>query len=136
MSAKRSRRTLDEVLGPLEAEVMDVVWSAGEVTVRDVHEVLNHKRRLAYTTVMTTMSRLADKGLLDRVEDHPAHRFSARVSREQYASSTVRSVVDWLVEHFRDPAVAYFIDRVGEEDDRMLDALQEAIEQRKATDKK
>jgi predicted transcriptional regulator len=136
MSAKRSRRTLDEVLGPLEAEVMDVVWSAGEVTVRDVHEVLNQKRRLAYTTVMTTMSRLADKGLLDRVEDHPAHRFSARVSREQYASSTVRSVVDWLVEHFRDPAVAYFIDRVGEDDDQMLDALQEAIEQRKATDKK
>ena len=136
MSAKRSRRTLDEVLGPLEAEVMDVVWNGGEVTVRDVHEVLNRTRRLAYTTVMTTMSRLADKGLLHRVEDHPAHRFSARVSREQYASSTVRSVVDWLVEHFRDPAVAYFIDRVGEEDDRMLDALQEAIEQRKAIDKK
>ena len=135
MSAKRSRRTLDEVLGPLEAEVMDVVWSAREVTVRDVHEALNLKRRLAYTTVMTTMARLADKGLLDRVEDHPAHRFSARVSREQYASSTVRSVVDWLVEHFRDPAVAYFIDRVGEEDERVLNALQEAIEKRKATDK-
>jgi hypothetical protein len=41
-----------------------------------------------------------------------------------------------LVEQFRDPAVAYFIDRVGEEDDKMLDALQEAIEHRKATDKK
>jgi predicted transcriptional regulator len=115
---------------------MDVVWTAGEVTVRDVHGVLKQKRGLAYTTVMTTMSRLADKGLLDRVEDRPAHRFSARVSREQYASSTVRSVVDWLVEQFRDPAVAYFIDRVGEEDDKMLDALQEAIEHRKATDKK
>jgi predicted transcriptional regulator len=126
---------LDEVLGPLEAEVMDVVWSANEVTVRDVHDVLNEKRRLAYTTVMTTMTRLADKGLLSRVEDHPAHRFSARVSREQYASSTVRSVVDWLVEHFRDPAVAYFIDRVGEDDERMLDALLDAIEQKKGTAK-
>jgi predicted transcriptional regulator len=133
MSARRSRRTLDEVLGPLEAEVMDVVWAEDEVTVRDVHEALNRKRKLAYTTVMTTMTRLADKGLLSRVEDHPAHRFSARVTREQYASSTVRSVVDWLVEHFRDPAVAYFIDRVGEDD---LDSLMDAIEQKKATGKR
>ena len=114
---------------------MDVVWDSGEVTVRDVHDVLNKKRRLAYTTVMTTMTRLADKGLLSRVEDHPAHRFSARVSREQYASSTVRSVVDWLVEHFRDPAVSYFIDRVGEDDERMLDALLDAIEQKKGAAK-
>lgn len=130
-AARRSRRTLGEVLGPLEAEVMDVVWNAGEVTVRDVHEVLNEKRRLAYTTIMTTMTRLADKGLLTRVEDHPAHRFSPRVSREQYASSTVRSVVDWLVEHFREPAVAYFIDRVEEEDDAVIATLREAIEERK-----
>jgi predicted transcriptional regulator len=84
---------------------------------------------------MTTMTRLADKGFLSRVEDHPAHRFSARVTQEQYASSTVRSVVDWLVEHFRDPAVAYFIDRVGEDDERMLDALLDAIEQKKGSAK-
>lgn len=131
MSARRSRRTLDDVLGPLEADVMDVVWSMDEVTVRDVHDVLNEKRRLAYTTVMTTMTRLADKGLLLRIEDHPAHRFSARVTREQYASSTVKNVVDWLINHFRDPAVAYFVDRVEEEDSAVIDSLREAIEQRK-----
>ncbi|HYN35759.1 MAG TPA: BlaI/MecI/CopY family transcriptional regulator [Actinomycetota bacterium] len=130
--APRRRHTLAEVLGPLEAEVMDVTWDVGEVTVRDVHEALNRARPVAYTTVMTTMGRLADKGLLRRVEDQRAHRFTPLLSREQYADSTVKSVVDWLVSQFRDPTVAYFLDRVEEEDERVIQALKEAIEQKRS----
>ena len=130
--APRRSHTLAEVLGPLEAEVMDVVWSKGEVTVRDVHKKLRRLRPVAYTTVMTTMGRLTDKGLLKRVEDQRAHRYSAVVSREQYARSTVKSVVDWLVSQFRDPAVAYFLDRVEREDEEVIDLLREAIEDRRA----
>ena len=129
--AARRRHTLAEVLGPLEAEVMEVTWDLGEVTVRDVHEALNQTRSVAYTTVMTTMGRLADKGLLRRVEDQRAHRFTPLVTREQYADSTVKSVVDWLVSQFRDPAVAYFLDRVEKGDAEVIDALRDAIEQRK-----
>jgi predicted transcriptional regulator len=84
---------------------------------------------------MTTLGRLTDKGLLQRVEDQPAHHYKPIVSREQYATSTVKSVVDWLVSHFPDPAVAYFVDRVGEEDDTVIERLKAAIEQRRAKDK-
>ena len=132
--APRRKHTLAEVLGPLEAEVMDVVWDQGEVTVRDVHRALKKDRNLAYTTVMTTLGRLTDKGLLHRVEGQPAHHYSPLVSREQYARSTVKSVVDWLVNHFPDPAVAYFVDRVGENDEQVIDRLKLAIEERKAQD--
>ena len=127
----RRKHTLAEVLGPLEAEVMDVAWTLGEATVRDVHEAISSHRAVAYTTVMTTMGRLADKGLLRRVEDQRAHRFTPLLTRQEYADSTVKSVVDWLFSQFRDPAVAYFLDRVEEEDDRVVEALKEAIEQRK-----
>ena len=132
--AARRKHTLAEVLGPLEADVMDVVWDRRDVTVRDVHEALSSRRAIAYTTVMTTLGRLTDKGLLRRTEDQPAHHYSALVTREQYARSTVKSVVDWLVSHFPDPAVAYLVDRVGEDDERVIDRLAEAIEQRKAKD--
>lgn len=132
--AARRRHTLADVLGPLENEIMDVVWDADEVTVRDVHKTLRGRRPIAYTTVMTTLGRLADKGLLKRIEDQPAHRYRALVTREQYARSTVKSVVDWLVNHFPDPAVSYFIDRVGKEDEEVLDRLKDAIEQRKTKD--
>jgi predicted transcriptional regulator len=131
MAAARRKHTLAEVLGPLENEIMEVVWEKGDVTVRDVHESLQQKRPIAYTTVMTTLGRLADKGFLRRIEEQPAHHYVAIVSRDAYASTTVKSVVDWLVDHFPDPAMAYFVDRVEEEDDAVIDRLREAIEQRK-----
>ena len=132
--APRRKHSLADVLGPLEAEIMEVVWDSGEVTVRDVHEALGGSRPLAYTTVMTTLGRLADKGLVKRIEDQPAHHYRALVTREQYARSTVKSVVDWLVNHFPDPAVAYFVDRVEKEDERVIERLREAIDQRRVKD--
>jgi predicted transcriptional regulator len=131
MSAKR-RHTLAKILGPLEAEIMEVVWDQGEVTVRDVHRALRVSRPIAYTTVMTTLGRLADKQLLRRTADQPAHRYSPLVSREQYARSTVKSVVDWLVTHFPEPAVAYFVDRVEKEDEQVIERLRQAIDHRRA----
>ena len=131
-AAARRKHSLSEVLGPLEAEIMEVVWDQEDVTVRDVHRSLKRGRPIAYTTVMTTLGRLTDKGLLKRMEEQPAHRYSAVISREEYASSTVKSVVDWLVQHFPEPAVSYFIDRVEEEDEDVIDRLRQAIDQRKA----
>jgi predicted transcriptional regulator len=127
----RRKHSLADLLGPLETEVMDTVWDLGDVTVRDVHQALQAEHPIAYTTVMTTLGRLADKGLLRRAEDQPAHRYSALVTREQYARSTVKSVVDWLVGHFPEPAVAYFVDRIEKEDEQVIAQLRAAIEQRR-----
>jgi predicted transcriptional regulator len=132
MKARR-KHSLADVLGPLESEIMDVVWDHNQVTVRDVHGALEAKRPIAYTTVMTTLGRLADKGVLQRIEDQPAHRYRALISREQYASSTVKSVVDWLVSHFPDPTVAYFVDRVEKEDEEVIERLRDAIDHRRGT---
>jgi predicted transcriptional regulator len=110
---------------------MGVVWDQGEATVREVHEALRQLRPVAYTTVMTTMGRLAEKGFLRRMEDQPAYRYSPLVSRVEYERSTVKSVVDWLMSHFRDPAVAYFLDKV-EDDGRVITSLKQAIEERES----
>jgi predicted transcriptional regulator len=130
----RRKHSLADVLGPLETEIMEVVWSLGEVTVRDVHDRIRAKRSIAYTTVMTTLGRLTDKGLLRRDEDQPAHRYFPRVSRDQYARSAVKSVVDWLIGHFPDPAVAYFLDRVEKEDADVIERLSRVIEERRSSE--
>ncbi|MEA2488128.1 MAG: hypothetical protein QOF16_1782 [Actinomycetota bacterium] len=135
MVAARRKHTLADVLGPLENDIMDVVWDRGEVTVRDVHKAIGDRRQIAYTTVMTTLGRLTDKGLLDRIEDQPAHHYRAVVTREQYANSTVKSVVDWLVTRFPDPVVAYFLDRVEAEDADVIERLRAAIDQRRSQTK-
>lgn len=133
MAPRRRQAPLAGVLGPLEAEVMEAVWSQGEVTVRDVQQALLTNRPVAYTTVMTTMGRLADKGFLRRMESQPAHRYTALLSREQYADTAVKSVLDWLLGTFGDPAVAYFVNSVKNEDEHVIERLQEAIRQRGAS---
>ena len=126
----KRRNQLDAVLGPLEADVMDAVWERGDTTVRDVHAVLVHRRDIAYTTVMTTMTRLAAKGLLKRDTSSLAHRYRPTVTRDEYARSTVHSVVDWLVNNFPEPAISYFVDVVNEGDDpNVMKALRTKIDE-------
>lgn len=130
--AKR-RTQLDGVLGPLENEVMEAVWDRGDATVRDVHALLADRRGIAYTTVMTTMGRLAAKGLLIRDASGLAHRYRPSLSRDEYARSTVHSVVDWLVNSFPEPAISYFVDVVNDGDDpSVLDALRTKIDELRA----
>ena len=129
----KRKTQLDGVLGPLESEVMEAVWDRGDATVRDVHAALASRREIAYTTVMTTMGRLAGKGLLVRDTTDLAHRYRASVSRDEYARSTVHSVVDWLVNSFPEPAISYFVDVVQEGDDpTVLDALRMKIDELRA----
>ncbi|MEX0869764.1 MAG: BlaI/MecI/CopY family transcriptional regulator [Nitriliruptoraceae bacterium] len=125
--ATRRNEPLEAVLGPLEQEVMDVVWRIGDSTVRDVHEELARDRSIAYTTVMTTMSRLAAKGLLVRDTTGLAHRYVPAVSRERYARSAVSDVLNWLLERYPEPAAAYLADVVEDVDGVTLDALRDAV---------
>ena len=98
---------LSRVLGPLEAEVMQVMWSSGERwTVRAMLDRLNEGRRppLAYTTVMTVMARLADKEILRRELNGRGYVYEAAVP--DAASIAVRSVL----RDFGDAAIAGFVD--------------------------
>lgn len=128
-----SRRNdpLEAILGPLEQDVMDVVWRLSDATVRDVHSVLATDRRIAYTTVMTTMTRLASKGLLRRDTDGLAHRYRPVVTRDNYARSAVGTVLTWLLERYPEPAASYLAEVVDDVDDVTLEQLRHAVERRR-----
>jgi predicted transcriptional regulator len=96
-------------LGLLEADVMRVLWDAdGPLPVRDVAAALNAGRDspLAYTTVMTVMSRLARKGILAR--SLAGRRFVYTPAAADTADIAVRGVLA----EFGDAALARFVDRV------------------------
>ena len=127
----RRNDPIETLLGPLEQEVMEAVWLLGESTVRDVHNQLAATRSIAYTTVMTTMTRLATKGLLVRDTEGLAHRYRPAVSREHYARSTVEGVMSWLLDRFPEPAAAYLADVVEQADDDSLADLRAAAARRR-----
>ena len=98
---------LEKILGPLEAEILETLWQLGRpASVRNVLEALNKGRRppLAYTTVMTVLSRLAEKGVLTRQQEGRGYIYEAAVS--DAAELAVRNVV----REFGDAAVAQFVE--------------------------
>lgn len=120
------------MLGPLELQLMEVVWSSGECSVRDVVEKL--ESRLAYTTVMTTLDRLFKKGLLDRYKAERAFVYTARLSREDWERQRAGDLVAGLLagpQPSRDLLLSSLVDAVGHHDAMLLDALEEKIRQKR-----
>lgn len=66
MAALPNPRPKKLSLGPLEAEILNIVWDLGSATVKDVHEriLADPDRELAYTSVTTVLRRLTEKGWL------------------------------------------------------------------------
>lgn len=95
-------------LGPLEERVLQIVWRRGPCTVRQVLEELLTEHRVAYTTVMTVMVRLTEKGLLHREAAGGSYTYSAAFSEVEYASRVTRRLTRDLVARFGDVALAQF----------------------------
>ncbi len=127
----RREDPLETLLGPLEQDVMDAIWTLGDATVRDVHDLLKQERQIAYTTVMTTMTRLAAKGLLDRDTAGLAHRYHANVTRDTYARSTLGNVLSWLLDRYPEPAASYLAEVVDDASTVDLEHLRAAVERQR-----
>src|SRR6201995_2798260 len=115
------------VLHELEAEIMDEVWRQQETTVKRVMEALNRKAKppRAYTTYMTVMRRLDDKGLLSRKRSGRADTYIPTLTREEYQDRRAGAEVSGLVDQFGDAALAHFA--------RSLSTLDPAQQDRKST---
>ena len=130
---KTGRPGLEKVLGPLESEIMGLVWSRDKVTVREIHKelCLTSSKNIAYTTVMTTMTRLAKKGLLSTIKEGNAYLYEATHNKEEFLQRVVHQVIDGLLVDFLEPAVAHFIDKISDVDPGKLKQLEDLISNRK-----
>ncbi len=87
-----------------ELEVLKALWEDGPSTVRDVAAVLRRRRRrLAYNTVLTLLSRLREKGYVAADRRDTAHVFNAIVTREQLVGSSLSTLVDRLCDGAASP---------------------------------
>ncbi len=127
-----TRTNQHPVLGPLEIRVMEVLWSAGQSSVRDVVEKL--ETRLAYTTVMTTLDRLFKKGMLDRQKSERAFLYLPRLSSQEWERQRAGDLIAGFLagpQPARDVLLSSLIDAVGQHDAVLLDQLQEKIRKKR-----
>lgn len=109
----------DSFLGPLEAKVLDTIW-ASEVrplTVREVHRALGEDNKLAYTTIMTTMNRLFEKGLLDReVKSGKGglyYVYWPKMERDDFELSAIQGVLGSLIDKFGEKVTTCFVEQMA-----------------------
>ncbi|AIY46684.1 MULTISPECIES: BlaI/MecI/CopY family transcriptional regulator [Mycolicibacterium] len=122
--------------GELEAEIMDRIWNRGPaaVTVREVFDELVEERRIAYTTVMSTMDNLHTKGWLERDRDGRAYRYWPRLNREQHTAQLMREALDGGGRS--DLVLSYFIEQIDPQDSDRLRAALRSLARRSTREKK
>lgn len=88
------KRDLESILlTRQELEIMKVVWELGSATVKDVCGVISRRKRAAYTTVLTLMGILEDKGVLAHQRRGRAYCYRPLLSRKQATRNQIRDVV-------------------------------------------
>ncbi len=129
-----ARDGLGKVLGELEAEVMESVWTADPepVTAREIAEVLGPKCDVQYITLVTVLNNLVRKGLLSRAKSGKAFQYHVRLTRESFVAGISREVMAGLIGLGPELAVNSFVDVLRDEAPAELERLKSLlVEKRK-----
>jgi len=118
-------------LGPFEQQVLRELWAHGSATVREL--LVDGKIHQAYNTLMTTMDRLYKKGLLDRVAEGRAFRYTPRHTHDELRRVTALESIRQLL----GPGCAsslplsYLVEALSSHDPQLLDELQLLVERKR-----
>lgn len=128
-------KQLEAFLGPLESSILQTIWCSKKrpITVREVLDELKKKKPVAYTTIMNTMDRLYEKGLLDRrIEKGKGgtylyYVYWPKLEEASFKETAVRQVLGSLVDNFDELVTNCLIEKAAT-NDKQLEALKEKID--------
>lgn len=125
---------MQSTLFDLEAEIMELVWEREQpdFTVADICNILQENREIAYTTVMTTISRLYDKGLLERKRSGKKYVYTAKQTREDFIITLTKKVLSSLPPLGQETAISLLVDHVAQADEAELERLEALIRRRRS----
>src|ERR1700722_10864619 len=111
-------------LGPFEQQLLQELWTLGSATIREL--IADGKIHQAYTTVMTTVDRLYKKGLLTRVAEGRAFRYTPRHTAEELQRVTALESIRQLLGSGDASALplSYLVEALSSQDAQLLDELQ------------
>jgi predicted transcriptional regulator len=111
---------------PAELEVLRVIWERGPSTVREVMNALNQERPRAYTSVMSLMNVMAEKGLVRAQPQGRAFVYSAAISQARTQSDIVRDLLRRVFDGSASALVMHLLEE-AKPDSKELDEIRKTI---------
>ena len=103
---RQRSRTLTEQ----ELEIMKVIWERERATVRDVYEALLERRKVAYTTVMTMMKILEQKGFLKKTQEDRAYVYRPAQAKRQVIGAMVKDFINRVFNGSAEPLLVHLVE--------------------------
>jgi len=118
------KQVTGKVLGELESEIMKIIWRRKDATsVKDMAGILGKRRQIAYTTVMTIMARLVNKGVLIRHLSGPSYLYEPKVTKDQFMARTVHGIFSSAVSTLGEEVLTHFIKEIQKIDPKKRQQL-------------
>ncbi|QMV39906.1 BlaI/MecI/CopY family transcriptional regulator [Cohnella cholangitidis] len=130
-SFKYNEVGLNRFFGTLEAKVMELLWEAEEMSIKDVQTRLEQNKPVNFNTVMTVMNRLVDKGILVKRSQARLSLYRPNQSKERFIEEQSKKLTENLYEEFGGLVLNHMIDVLKDVDQDLLHELELKIQRLK-----
>ncbi len=132
---KPSEPGLTKIFNGSETPILEVLWQNGPLTGREIYERVHLPKALAYTTVLTLLSRMVKKGSVRRKRVGGLLVFEAALEKDAFEERVAEAVMKGILEISPAHAVSTFVAAVSDWDRNKLDEVMEIIEQKRRSAK-
>jgi predicted transcriptional regulator len=116
-AASRRREHDFQLRGPLQVEVMAVLWKLGPATINDIRTEQHRTKRRAYTTVQTVLDRLVDRGLVERKRRGKSYVYLPRYDEAEFVARSISQQLEATSSpESRRDALVTLVEELGEEE--------------------
>ncbi len=122
---------LNQVLGTLEKDIMEVLWQRGESSVKNILDIFSADRDVSYSTIITVTNRMAKKGLLKKRKVRKAYFYKPTHTREQFYELVSKKVVEGVSGFSLQTAIVHFIDYMAQIDPDKIEYFSKLIESKR-----
>ncbi|MFV1008473.1 BlaI/MecI/CopY family transcriptional regulator [Bacillus cereus] len=132
---KLNEHGLNHFFGPLEAKIMEIIWSTEGITIKEVQQKLSEESPVNFNTVMTVMNRLVEKLHLEKQTVKRSGIYRAIQTKEEFLSNQTKKMTQELVREFGDLVITHMIDELEQADPNLIKKLEDKLNQLKKEDR-
>lgn len=127
---------LNRFFGPLEAKIMDILWSSNPLSIREVQSIITQETSITINAVMTVMNRLVEKGHLTKATVGTGRarvaKFTPLQTKEQFLSEQMKIVSQGLLQEYGSLVVNHMIDALDDVDPEVISRLERKLSEMKS----